>query len=837
MFRTLIFVLVLIVSFSLVLQINPALATTCTQTAGLTQSEIVLKPSDTIKHSDWVEFCGNVPIGMTPFSVIEVGTTSLVFTMTQDSSTGMWYTPIIMFSENTPSCTSDAISKILCVNTGNTVYVSIIFKDLINNNPDIQGPANISYSVTDGGEEINISTYTKPALFHNQLIACSTNPRVPGGPQGIDSDKDGLCDNWEKNGSIEIKDSRISQGIPYTFTCEPGTCKPNKKDLFVEIDYMRGHKPSQIVINHIKDVLTSGPMPGFVAQNGIIVESGIDVHIVLDDAIPHKTCTLWPGENLTPGFDQIKSNFYGTSDERTQVVSGDADWFHNNGWKLKRYAFHYVLAVDERCGSESSGSAESWGNDVMISLGGSESKIGSIDQQEGTILHELGHNLSLDHGGMDGVNCKPNQLSVMSYSRQFSDMVSDRKLDFSRASVGINNPSSTSLDESNLIDAAGLGIYVSTERIIYGPSISYANTGSAPMDWDNDPLTPTSTMDLNRIVWEGDIVCDGGNGPNPTQLFSYNEWPTLKFDGRGSSNTYDGRPLGSIASSTGTSSSGSRHSSDCIAFNSIPEKLKNAAQAHYRICSDGRSITNDESSWLNARHVIDNLDAIIVKNPNMPMVDKIITLINDTNILLQENKADNAVSKIANFNKEYGNKIDSDIYQLVNIPPDMGQNEEYRELTFENVNSMRKLRINTLEKLIYDYAKDANMNQYSLEFQSIADSIDVGDMNSAIKKLLEIRDTYDDNTNNNRILTDDEDVKTRDLLIQATDDVLRSFGKAVNDPDLKSFKPQVPSGTKGTTTEEPPDYMAMLALSLATGIIMATTSFAMWVRSKQVVHT
>ncbi|QLH09049.1 hypothetical protein [Candidatus Nitrosotenuis sp. DW1] len=735
---------------------------------------------------------------MTPFSSIRVETTTpLVFTMTQDASTGMWYTPIITFSDSTP-CTSDGILKILCVNLGNTVNVSIIFKDLISGGPDISGPVSPPISVTDGGEGIDISTYTRPALFHSQLIACSTNPKVPGGPQGIDSDKDGLCDNWEKNGSIEIKDSRISQGIPYTFTCEPETCKSNKKDLFVEIDYMRGHKPSQIVINHIRDALASGPMPGFLAQNGVTVESGIDVHIVLDDAIPHKTCTLWPGEDLTPGFDQIKSNFYGTSDERGQTISGDTDWFHNNGWKLKRYAFHYVLVVDERCGSGSSGIAESWGNDVMISLGSSESKIGSIDQQEGTILHELGHNLDLNHGGGDEVNCKPNQLSVMSYSRQFSDMVSDRKLDFSRAKVGIyDDPLSTSLDESNLIDDNGLGSYVTVETTMYGPSITYANTGSNALDWDDNPSTSTSAMDLNRIVWEDEVVCDGSNGPSQTsQLNSYNEWSIVKFDARGSGNIYDGRPLGSIASSTGISLPGSQHSSDCIALNSIPEKIKSTAQTHYRICSAGRSITTDEFNWLNARYVADNLDAMIVKNPNILFIDKIITLVNDTNSLLQENNANSAVSKIINFNKEYGNKMDSDIYQLVNIPPAMGQNEEYHELTFENVNSMRKIRIDTLEKLIFDYSKDADMNQYSIKFQSITDSIDEGDMNSAIKKLLEIRDTYDDNTGDNWILVADEDVKTRDLLIQATDDILRSFGKAVNDPDLKSFKaPIVEPGT------------------------------------------
>ena len=31
-------------------------------------------------------------------------------------------------------------------------------------------------------------------------------------------------------------------------------------------------------------------------------------------------------------------------------------------------------------------------------------------------MHELGHNLGLHHGGDDGVNFKPNYLSIMNYS-------------------------------------------------------------------------------------------------------------------------------------------------------------------------------------------------------------------------------------------------------------------------------------------------------------------------------------------------------------------------------------------------------------------------------------
>jgi len=788
MFRVIICALALVTILSSGLQINQASATTCTQTAGFTQSQIVMSPSGAIivnpsdivvNHADWVEFCGNVPAGMIPFSSVTVGTSSpFVFTMTQDSSTGMWYTPTIMFS-NSQSCTPSVASMTLCANTGTTANVAIIFKDPTNTNPDIPGPVGIPAQVTDGGEGISISTYTKPSLFDNQLIACSANPRAPGGAQGIDTDKDGLCDSWEKNGSIEIKDSRITGS--YVFTCEPGTCKTNKKDLFVEIDYMQGHKPSQMEINHIRDAFASAPVPG-----GAGIDPGIDVHIILDEAVPHKRCTSFPGDNTAPGFDQIKSNFYGTSNERAQVVSGFTgnNWFHDQGWKLKRYAFHYVLMVDLQCGSESSGIAEQWGNDAMISLGSAS----SIDQQEGTILHELGHNLSLDHGGGDAVNCKPNELSVMSYTRQFSDMVSDRKLDFSRTAVGSTAATPPSLDESNLVDADGLSSYGATqENTLYGPYGYSATTGRSPVDWDHQPSTPTAQMDLNRVTDGNTILCDGSNGvAGQTKLLGYNEWSILKFDGRGSSNTFDGRPQASTAAVASARTTGSQHSDYCIATNSIPEKIKKTVQENYRVCTAGRALTAEESTWANVKYTVDSLNETATKTSGIRQVSEIKSLVNDTNTLLEKGDVTSAMDKISNFKKTYDGKINPDIYQLDSASTTI--EPEDSELTPDNVNTMRKIRLNAIEDIISKNTKnDDYSKQYIDAFQKIRNFIDDKDMNSAIYATLDVRKTYDDAVKDNLILTDKASEETRQMLLQTTDDVLRSFGKAVNDPEIKSF--------------------------------------------------
>jgi hypothetical protein len=64
-------------------------------------------------------------------------------------------------------------------------------------------------------------------------------------------------------------------------------------------------------------------------------------------------------------------------------------------------------------------------NDFFVSLGGWSDGRGSLQQQQGTFLHELGHNMNLLHGGNDGVNWKPNHLSVMNYAYQVTGVQRD----------------------------------------------------------------------------------------------------------------------------------------------------------------------------------------------------------------------------------------------------------------------------------------------------------------------------------------------------------------------------------------------------------------------------
>ena len=144
----------------------------------------------------------------------------------------------------------------------------------------------------------------------------------------------------------------------------------------------------------------------------------------------HRPCSTG-----TPDFDAVKNASFGTFGERANAN-------RVNILAAKRLAFHYILFVHDLLGiNGTSGCAELPGNDFVVSLGSwsvvGGHNVGSRDQQAGTFMHELGHNLNLQHGGGDAINCKSNHLSVMSYTRQMNNVpMLNRPLDYSRGALG-----------------------------------------------------------------------------------------------------------------------------------------------------------------------------------------------------------------------------------------------------------------------------------------------------------------------------------------------------------------------------------------------------------------
>ena len=195
-------------------------------------------------------------------------------------------------------------------------------------------------------------------------------------------------------------------------------------------------------------------------------------------------------------------------------------------------AFHYAVFAHDQPGdgSGSSGLAETPGMDFLVTLGAqhwaidpvTNHSVGSRSEQAGTFMHELGHNLALEHGGGDGTNCKTNYFSVMNYLFQLPNLVSSRPLDYSRSALTTLNKAS--LNEPNGItqsDPAGLTTIYGPRAPGKGPALTVAGV---PVDWNfNGRSTDTGVnSDIN-----GGLDC-GTSGPGPS-LTGFNDWNALTY--------------------------------------------------------------------------------------------------------------------------------------------------------------------------------------------------------------------------------------------------------------------------------------------------------------------
>lgn len=246
---------------------------------------------------------------------------------------------------------------------------------------------------------------------HKAFAACTRT--TPAGPLN-DEDCDGLADNWEgRNGLPKFYDENgDGKGVNL-----PSSVKWDHKDILVEIDTMVNHEDLAAAIGMVKDKFLVAPVSNPPPGNGV----GINLHVILDKTdIAETSCTsIWE-----PGFKSLKDNNFGTSDERmgnANIVSEKED------------IFHYGVAVHSQCGlSGISGDGEQPGNDFVISLGDpgwGDSDFdghpnGNTKQMAASLMHELGHNLDLKHGGSSNTPfCKPNYFSVMNHLYEFAGIV------------------------------------------------------------------------------------------------------------------------------------------------------------------------------------------------------------------------------------------------------------------------------------------------------------------------------------------------------------------------------------------------------------------------------
>ena len=247
-------------------------------------------------------------------------------------------------------------------------------------------------------------------------------------PTNPDTDGDGLRDDWEILG-VPYTDA-FGRPARYRLDWSGGPGAPNpgrgarRKTLYLEIDAMNlGVNPDVWTVVRASAAVSNAFRGAPVANpDG---STGIEVIVWNDELfLPAAPWTFNPGAGVSwpPEFAGFKQSKFGSVRERS-----DPSWNQPGGMRdAKLAAYHYCVFADRLGATGVAGVAELFGNDLIVTLGGWffgtwPPTAGQIQYKwqvaAGVLMHELGHNLGVHHGGVgDWTNFKPNYHSVLNYT-------------------------------------------------------------------------------------------------------------------------------------------------------------------------------------------------------------------------------------------------------------------------------------------------------------------------------------------------------------------------------------------------------------------------------------
>lgn len=398
------------------------------------------------------------------------------------------------------------------------------------------------------GNDSSITTSIEPVL---SSIDCVSMAALIFSTTVKDTDNDGLLDIWESS-STTLKDPN---GVDLPNLKAMGA-SPTVKDLFIQIDFMtssgydtplgpvgpHSHLPSKVALDRVGDAFKNAP----AAPNG---PGPINVHFDVGanyqgdpyvipaayarggKAIPETACDPslepcqfpdYPGTvGWKAGFQKIKLlNF----DRNRKDIFHWSLFAHNSG-RAMATVDDPATPYDERKTPKSTSGvsdAATGGGDFMVTLGrwGGDNFNGTDFMQAATLMHELGHNLALRHGGApQEPNCKPNYQSVMNYLHQVSGLMLPTTVSIGRgsSSASVTAVIDYSRQELQPLDEASLA--ETQLKTLGGDTMNYL------LRWN----VPQSSYFLNNVLGTSAVRTRHCNGTplTPAELAN----PYVRIDG------------------------------------------------------------------------------------------------------------------------------------------------------------------------------------------------------------------------------------------------------------------------------------------------------------------
>lgn len=361
-------------------------------------------------------------------------------------------------------------------------------------------------------------------------------------PTDVDADGDSLPDVWERYGADTDGDGTIDVDLRAL------GANADRADLFLELDCLtrydatgaveHTHCPVQNAVERVARAFADAPVAN---RDGT---TGVQLHV--DTGALHGAGVVFPvagaggvtatygdlsmgaalggGEQIAEAGNEIVDWNGAAGDPATSFFDLKAAHFGAARSGIFKYGL-FVHQVNARAPANDCTSGWGGGDNFMVSLGGvgtwggpcwgtdaGGASVGTEAQQAGTFLHEYGHTLALGHGGADGVNHKPNYLSVMNYSFQMCRVTSSPAAglpggcDLSRHALAtLSEILPPGLDECAGVDGSVLGL--------------------GAVDFDGSGVLDGATCSPTTANVSADVNRDGAL----TALLGSNDWQRLRY--------------------------------------------------------------------------------------------------------------------------------------------------------------------------------------------------------------------------------------------------------------------------------------------------------------------